>query len=142
MAAGIAQLAREVLAIALQRHPLGQVAVLAQDQILAAHLAVVHLVAEPRIEALRMRLACLVELQSDVGIDAEREVIVDHVQRHIRLAPVHMILGDVVVRSHLDAPTVHEDALRHAHLAQYLAHRLVRVALKLEIGGSIDVSFA
>jgi len=80
VAAGVAELSGEVLAVALERDPLGEVAVLAQDQILAAHLAVVHLVAQPGVEALRMGLPRLVELQGDMGVHAEGEVVVDDVR--------------------------------------------------------------
>jgi len=130
VAAGVAELSGEVLAVALERDPLGEVAVLAQDQILAAHLAVVHLVAQPGVEALRMGLPRLVELQGDMGVHAEGEVVVDDVQGDVRLAAVHMVIGDVLVGRDLHPPAVHEHALRHPDLPQHLPDRLVRVALK------------
>jgi len=130
VAAGVAELSGEVLAVALERYPLGEVTVLAQDQILAAHLAVVHLVAQPGVEALRMGLPRLVELQGDMGVHAEGEVVVDDVQGDVRLAAVHMVIGDVLVGRDLHPPAVHEHALRHPDLPQHLPDRFVRVALK------------
>jgi len=95
-----------------------------------AHLAVVHLVAQPGVEALRMGLPRLVELQGDMGVHAEGEVVVDDVQGDVRLAAVHMVIGDVLVGRDLHPPAVHEHALRHPDLPQHLPDRFVRVALK------------
>jgi len=71
-----------------------------------------------------------VELQGDMGVHAEGEVVVDDVQGDVRLAAVHMVIGDVLVGRDLHPPAVHEHALRHPDLPQHLPDRFVRVALK------------
>jgi hypothetical protein len=43
----ILQFGRQILAVTLQRHIVGQIFPFANQQILATHLAVVHLVADP-----------------------------------------------------------------------------------------------
>lgn len=47
---------RHVLAVTLQRHQVGQPLPLPPQQVLAAHLAVEHLVPQPRVELLRVCL--------------------------------------------------------------------------------------
>ena len=56
------QFGGDVLAVALDRHKLGQILPLALKQVLAAGLAVKHFVAEPRVELLRTRLCHLQQI--------------------------------------------------------------------------------
>lgn len=50
------QLRRQVLAVALERHELGQALPLALEQVLAAGLTVEHLVPQPGVELFRVGL--------------------------------------------------------------------------------------
>ena len=58
----LADLGRDVAAVALDLDVVGEVAPLAEQEVLSPGLAVVHLVPDARVELFRVRLPRLVEL--------------------------------------------------------------------------------
>lgn len=72
--------------------------------------------------------ARLMELERNVGVDAEREVVVDHVQWQIVLTIARVRHRGV--RFHLQAPAIEQYRVGVADVGQNLTDRLVGIALR------------
>lgn len=121
------QFRRHVLAVALERHQLGQALPFATQQVLAAGRAVEHFVAQPRVELFRVRFACLVEFERNVRVHAEREIVVDHVQRQRVLAAI-IAVGRIRIRCDAQVPAIQQNRIGGGNVGEYLADWLVGVA--------------